>query len=304
MRNTIVAGGLDWTVETQPLVVNITVKDDQGEPAAQLQPIPHSFINFRSDNNDILGIVKDKYRIVQNRKTFAVMDDIASTTKAKYVSVGHEGRGERVFIVALLPGDLQIVGTNDKVEKYLMCTASHDGKSSVVMGFNPIHATSRAVLSLSRKGLQDRVSVRHTSTNERRLSEAVRVLQMADNYFSELENVFTGLSKVPFTSDMMDTVLDEILPFAADATRKTRTENNRDKVRQFYGSSTGIAPEVKGTAWAAFLACAEYAEFGKAFSGHKDKSTVAENRFKSLTGGTAYTFKNAAFNSIADIAGV
>src|ERR1035437_5890611 len=303
-EDAIVAGGLNWAVETQPHVVSITVKDDKGEPTAQLQPVRNSYVNFRTDNNNILGIVKDKYRIVQNAKNFAVMDDIASTTQAKYVSVGQEGLGERVFIVALLPGDLQIVGTNDKVEKYLMCTASHDGKSSIVMGFNPIHASSKAVLSLSRKGLQDRVSVRHTSTSERRLAEATRVLQMADNYFSELENVFTGLSKVPFTSNMMDSVLYDVLPFAEDATRKTRTNNSRDRVREFFSSSSNILPEVKGTAWAAFLACAEYAEFGKTFSGHKNKSSVAENRFKSLSSGTAYEFKNTAFNSIADIAGI
>lgn len=300
----IVAGGLDWLVETQPLVLNIKVKNDEGEQEDQLKPMPHYFANVRSDTHDILGIVKDKYRIIQNRKNFTVMDDIASTTQAKYVSVGHEGLGQHVFIVALLPGDLQIVGTNDKVEKYLMATASHDGKSSLVMGFNPIHYSSRAVLSLSRDGLVDRVRVRHTSTSERRLAEATRLLQMADNYFSQLENVFTDLSKVPFTSSMMDEVLDTVLPFAEDAIKKTRTTNSRNRLEEFYNSSPNILPEIKGTAWAAYLACAEYAEFGKTFSGHKDKSSAAENRFKSIVTGTAYNFKNTAFNKIANIAGI
>ncbi len=300
----IIAGGLDWEVLSQPHVVNLTTKNDEGEDCAQSVIVPHSYTTYKAGTNDILGFVGDKYRIIQNKKSFSVMDDIASTTQATYVSVGMEGVGQRVFVVAVMPGDLQIVGTNDKVEKYLKLTASHDGKSSLVMGFTPIHCGSRAVLSLSRKGLQDKVSVRHTSTNERRLSEAVRILQMADNYFSELENVFTGLSKVPFTSAMMDKVLDEVLPITEEAKRKTRTENNRGRLQEFYNVSKSILPEVKGTAWAAFIACAEYADFGKTFSAHKDKSTAAENRFRSIDSGTAYDFKNEAFNVIADLAGI
>lgn len=303
-EDAIVAGGLDWEVKVQPHVVKLNVLDNEGEEAVQDQHIPHSFVNYRSDTNGILGIVKDKYRLVQNKKCFSVMDEIASTTKSKYVSVGMEGIGQKVFIVALMPGDLQIVGTNDKVEKYLMMTGSHDGKSSLVLGFNPIHAGSRSVLSLSRKGLADKVSVRHTSTNERRLSEAVRLLQMADNYFSELESVFTGLSKVPFTTEMFDQILEDVLPIDVDGKAHTRSENNRGKLREFYKASANILPEVRNTAWAAFLACAEYADFGKTFAGHKDKSSAAENRFKSITDGVAYNFKNTAFNSIADLAGI
>ena len=301
----IVNGGLDWEVLSQPHTVSLSVPNEEGELTAQLQTIPHSFVNYRSDTKDILGFVKDKYRIIQNKKSFSVMDDIASTTQSKYVSVGMEGRGAKVFIVALMPGDLQIVGTNDKIEKYLMLSASHDGKSSLVMGFTPIHFSSRAVLSLSRRGLTDKVSVRHTATNEKRLTEAVRILQMADNYFSELQNVFTGLSKVPFTAEMLDAVLDNVLPIDEDSTKgKTRAENNRSKLKEFYTNSPNILPEIKDTAWAAYLACAEYADFGKTFSGHKDKSTAAENRFKSISEGTSYNFKNTAFNAIADIAGV
>ena len=299
----IVAGGLDWEVKSQPHVVQLHSSNADGEDIVQSVTVPNSYTTYKDGTTDVLGFVGDKYKIIQNKTSFEVMDDIASTTQAKYVSVGMEGVGQRVFVVALMPGDLQIVGTNDKVEKYLKLTASHDGKSSLVMGFTPIHYGSRAVLSLSRKGLQDKVSVRHTSTNERRLSEAVRILQMADNYFSDLENVFTGLSKVPFTSDMMDSVLNVILPVAEDAATK-RTANSREKLKEFYNVSENILPEVKGTAWAAFLACAEYADFGKTFSANKGKSTAAENRFRSIDGGTAYNFKNEAFNTIADLAGV
>ena len=65
-----------------------------------------------------------------------------------------------------------------------------------------------------------------------------------------------------------------------------------------------FVPSGGAAAWAAFIACAEYADFGKTFSGHKDKSTAAENRFISVSEGTSYDFKNKAFNEIADMTGV
>ncbi len=300
----IIQGKLDWTVEIQPLIASLTLRDDEGEPSALLKPVEYKFAAYRGDTNDILGLVGTNYKIIQNKKSFSVMDDIASTTQAKYVSVGMEGVGAKIFMVALLPGDLQIVGTDDTCKKYLKLTSSHDGKSSLSMGFTPIHGLSRAVLSLSRKGLQDKVSVRHTSSNERRLSEAVRILQMADNYFGELENVFTGLAKVPFTSDMLDKMLDTILPVDLESSKKARTENKRIKLQEVYNNSVNIVPEAKGTAWAAFLACCEYSDFTRTFSAKEGRASVAENRFKSISEGTSYDFKNLAFNSIADLAGI
>lgn len=298
----IVAGGLDWEVITTPTIIQ--VHDADGN--TMLVPMPFTYTNFRSDNKAILGLVGDKYRKIQNRTSATVMDAIMDTTKGTFVAAGCHGSGERIFLLAKVPGELNVIGTNDKIEKYLMLTASHDGKSSLVMGFLPIHSVSRAVFGLSHRGFNDKVTVRHTSSQEKNLQEGIRVLKLADDYFSGLETKFNALAGVPFTEDMFNNVLDEILPIPEDAVRTKRTENNREKVRDLFNNSKTITsnPSIKDTALAALYACVEYADHGKTFTAHKDKSSAAQNRFLSVTEGTSYNLKNNAFTAIMTEAGV
>ena len=294
-------GGLNWEVASEPTTVVL----HKGEETAQEVTIPFTFTTYRKDTNTVFGFVGDKYNIIQNSQALAVMDDISEAVKAGLISIGSIADGKKVFLISKIPGEMNIVGTNDRIEKYLRLTASHDGKSSLVVGFTPIHTTGRTMFGFSRRGMIDHVAVRHTSSKERRLQEAIRILKAADNYFETLESTFKSLAEVPFTSEMFDAVLNDVLPIAEDAKRVTRTENSRGKVREFFNYSPIITgtPELKDTALAALYAFAEYADHGKVFSAHKDKSSAGQNRFLSVTEGTAYNFKNAAFNSIVDMTG-
>lgn len=55
--------GLDWTVEARDMWLN-----------GGYEPIPGYKANVRSSDNKVLGVVSDKYRIVQNADAFAFTD--------------------------------------------------------------------------------------------------------------------------------------------------------------------------------------------------------------------------------------
>lgn len=69
---------LDWTVEQFPVQANG-------------MEIPNYFANIRSDTNQILGVVRSRYNVLQNADAFNFIDDIIennSDVECKYETAG------------------------------------------------------------------------------------------------------------------------------------------------------------------------------------------------------------------------
>lgn len=71
IADAIQASGLGWRVERQPIAVDrgdaATVNDWWG---ARCQEIPGYYATVRQDTRTVLGIVGERYRIVQNEQAF------------------------------------------------------------------------------------------------------------------------------------------------------------------------------------------------------------------------------------------
>src|SRR5260370_22283704 len=92
-------GGLDFTVEKTAIAL-----------ADSKKIIPNRFAIRRTDTKDVLGIVTDVYQPLQNRDAFSFFDGVFGKDKARYEVAGALGLGERVWLLATLPGDFSIVG--------------------------------------------------------------------------------------------------------------------------------------------------------------------------------------------------
>ena len=97
---------------------------------------PNAFATYRTDHNIPLGLVKDRYTIVQNTEAFSFFDKAIGKDKAIWQTAGFFGNGERVFVSAKLPNNILVNG--DPVENYLVFTTSHDGSCGVKILFTPI----------------------------------------------------------------------------------------------------------------------------------------------------------------------
>jgi hypothetical protein len=69
----IEASGLGWSVAKEPIAV------DRGETVAdwsapRCEEIPGFYATVRQDTREVLGIVGERYRIVQNHEAFAFVD--------------------------------------------------------------------------------------------------------------------------------------------------------------------------------------------------------------------------------------
>ena len=106
------ASGLNWNVVQQPIMTEDSV------------PIPGYKANIRDTDNKVLGVVSDRYRVVQNSEAFAFTDALLGEG-VKYETAGSMQDGKKIWLLAKLPDKYIIEG--EQIEPYLVFSSSHDG---------------------------------------------------------------------------------------------------------------------------------------------------------------------------------
>ncbi len=143
----------------------------------------------------IFGIVGEGYRILQNVEAFAWFDSIVGAGAAVYHTAGALGEGERVWILAKLPGHMQ-VADGDIANKYLLLSNSHDGNSSVQIRFTPVRVVCANTLSQALREGGATIRVTHTRDLKERLVQARRNLRIIDTRYRHIEEDFRQMVRV------------------------------------------------------------------------------------------------------------
>ena len=104
-REALELAGLDWQVESRNIY--------SGTGAM----IPGYRANVRSTDDAVLGVVSDRYRIVQNEEAFQFTDDLLGEG-VTYETAGSLQGGKKVWMLARLPRKYLIAG--DQVVPYLV----------------------------------------------------------------------------------------------------------------------------------------------------------------------------------------
>ena len=101
----------------------------------------------REDKQTVLGIVSPKYNILQNIEAFKFFDEYLENGLATLETAGTLKGGVKTFILAKITGEDMYVTPEDRIEKYILLSNSHDGSSVVRIGFTPIRVTCCNMLS-------------------------------------------------------------------------------------------------------------------------------------------------------------
>ena len=97
----LVLAGLDWTVEQK----NVCAEDGS--------LIPGYRVNTRSTDNAALGIVSDRYKVVQNEDAFQFTDDLLGAG-VTYETAGALQGGRKVWMLARMPHRYIIAGMKSR----------------------------------------------------------------------------------------------------------------------------------------------------------------------------------------------
>lgn len=241
------AAGLDWRVEFFTAM-------------ALEHPIPGAFGVVRMDRREPIGVVGERYVPLQNSQAFEFFDRLVGEGHAVYETAGALGRGQRIWLLARLPGDVWVTH-EDCVGKYLLLTNSHDGRSPLRALFTPIRVvcenTLRAALG---GGISTGVSIRHVGDILEKAREAQRVLGISLKYFDafgEQAKAFVGRSlQWQAVADYFETLVP--IPKDVDPTRSIATRETL--FRLFEEGKGNELPTVRGSLWAALNAVTEFVD--------------------------------------------
>ena len=252
-------GGLNYTVEKRPLYA-------PGWEGTMVEAEGH-YGNVRTDTNEILGIVKGRYKIVQNKDAFGFFDAIIDKGEAIFETAGALGKGERIFVTAKLPEDMLVHG--ERVEKYIMLTNSHDGTSTIIAGFTPIRVVCNNTLTAALKNLDNKVSISHTASAESRLKEASRVMGIASKYMDEVNMTFESMTTRKLSDLEMKYFIETVMKNGikedkSDKEASTRMKNLVDQVYSFaITHPTQTTEAAYRTLWGAYNGISGYYNFLK-----------------------------------------
>jgi phage/plasmid-like protein (TIGR03299 family) len=139
----IEASGLGWSVAKERIAVDRGDEPDDDWLLPRCEQIPGYYATVRQDTREVLGIVGERYRIVQNHEAFAFIDQLLGSS-IHFETAGSLHGGRRVWVLATLPDHVEVGG--DAVRPYVLLMNSHDGSTAVIAATTPVRVVCQNTL--------------------------------------------------------------------------------------------------------------------------------------------------------------
>lgn len=272
--------GLDWEVIPRPIY------DELGRELEGYK------VNVRSTDNQILGIVTNRYQIVQNREAFEFTDALLGKG-VTYETAGSLATGKRVWMLAKMEGTLL---AEESIDPYLVFTNAHDGSGAVRVAITPIRVACQNTLNLALRDASRHWSCAHKGNIQSKLEEARYTLESADRYMKALEEEFGELKLKKVTDkqvrDMTDKLLEiEFNNLFVKATKQANIVDFKDFIKQqkfeekLERKRTDIIniyndkPDLRGTERTAFRFVNAISDYATHTNDHRNTKNYQENLF-------------------------
>jgi phage/plasmid-like protein (TIGR03299 family) len=192
--------GLEWEIDQRPMFTHVLeMNPETGKLEDKYVPVPNHVANYRSDTQEMMGIVRENYHVVNNRDAAEFAIALGGTNEVQVETAGSLQGGRKVWF--LLKGDaFEVGGPDDVVYKYILLSNGHDGKAPFrvtpttirVVCSNTMHAV---VPRFGEELAQSAYMVRHTSSMMDKLEEVREALKTYNRDNTELQQRATRLAK-------------------------------------------------------------------------------------------------------------
>ncbi len=214
--------GLDWQVLQEPIYTGT------GETVAGYKA------NVRDNDRKVLGVVTDRYKVIQNREAFAFTDSLLGNG-VRYETAGSLQEGKKVWILARLPREYIISG--ERISPYLVFSNTHDGSGAVRVALTPIRVVCNNTLNLALATAKRSWTMIHTGNIKDKIREAEDTLFMAEEYMDSLGKEFGRLQGQKLSDSQVKGFIEQLLPVEKDATPvqgKNIRRLREDMERRYY----------------------------------------------------------------------
>ncbi len=197
--------------------------------------------NIRDSDRKPLGVVTDRYRVIQNREAFAFTDSLLGEG-VRYETAGSLLGGRKVWLLARMPHEYIISG--ERISPYLLFSNTHDGSGAVRVALTPIRVVCSNTLNLALATARRSWSMIHTGDIRSRMKEAEDTLFLAEQYMDSLGKEFEALRKKKLSDRRVMEYIEILLPMEDGST--PQQEKNIRRMREDMKMRYFDAPDQQG----------------------------------------------------------
>jgi phage/plasmid-like protein (TIGR03299 family) len=273
--------GLDWRVELQEL------KTESGIV------VPDMFATVRADSQTVLGVVTDRYQVVQNTEAFSFLDSLVTNGDMKYESCGALQGGKKIWMLARMPS-VDIIAEGDICARYLLFTAGHEGKTPIEV----LPTSTRVVCANTLRaalGTEVKMSIKHKGDMRSKLDTARKWLSQFDEQFTLFCDHGRKLAERKVKPEQYAEYLDTLFPKPLEIEGRGATirVNKIQAIRNAFRYERNNLKAIKGTWWQLLNSVTDAIDHATKTT---DTRAQQEKRFMSLIDGTDADVKTKAFN--------
>jgi len=267
----------DWNVRLEDVATPEGFNSDKN----------YSFVTrtnpFDKTQNDILGVVGERYVPLQNEDLFDFADTMLDNG-GRWETAGSIKGGRVVFGSLALEREtvLDKDGVADKINTYLLINTSHDGSIAIQASITPVRVVcantlNLALTSLKGKGKAPKQSfkIRHTQTAQGKVQVAREALGLANAYMDEFDKLASAMIQTEITKAQFDNIVALAYP-APDKDAKGSQKKYDSKIDLLQSIYVGdYNNTISGTAWGAFNALTERLDWYRSARGGNNESILA-----------------------------
>ncbi len=214
-KDALQLAGLNWRVMQEPIYT------------AMEELVDGYKANVRDSDRKVLGVVTDRYRVIQNDEAFAFTDELLGAG-VKYETAGSLQGGRKVWLLAHMPHEYIISG--ERISPYLLFSNTHDGSGAIKVALTPIRVVCQNTLNLALAGAKRSWSMIHTGDIREKMQEAKDTLFLAEKYMDELGKEFEALRMRKLTDKQVMEYIEILLPIEDGST--PQQEKNMKRLRE------------------------------------------------------------------------
>jgi hypothetical protein len=272
----LTATGLNWSVRKETLTTESGII------------LPDAFASTRSDNNGYLGVVGDRYEIMQNSELVSIAYDSGKEVFSTDLQLTHPWNnsetlgsfgnmgggslkgGSRVYVQLELP---ELYIGKSGIRRYITLTNAHDGTMSLGFGTSNQVICCANTFAIANKDIS---KIRHTASMQQKVDEAIKslrnVLQFEDKQMEVFEIASGRAFEKKHIIDIVNAVFGDTMKKSAVDT-SSRTKNQMAALSNDINTSIDEQGE---TLWALFNAVTRYTNHSSS-SRDKDYSLMFGN---------------------------
>lgn len=255
--------GLDWETELAPVYAHLGDKQIQ---------LPESRAHIRKDTGDILGLVSDGYKPIDNGDLAKFADGLVDGGGATVETAGSLLNGKRVFVTLRLPKVIAL-GKNGADENYsfLVVSNGHGGFASFNTYMTSVRVVCQNTLAMSERDISSGVRFYHTGDLDKKMSQARVILGLATKEAERFEEQVKALANADLSAGQMRQFMESAYSLTFGAMPKEEEGEARDK---WFAKRTRLVedwlarmenernalPGIQGTLWSALNAYTEWSD--------------------------------------------